>query len=75
MDLSVPQAKRKQLYLNMRVYVEVEDVKLPGTLTFLSATVDTNRRGHTEKSYFKAEVSIDSSSFPDSVSEGMAVTV
>jgi len=74
-DLSVPQAKRKQLYLNMRVYVEVEDVKLPGTLTFLSATVDTNRRGHTEKSYFKAEVSIDSSSFPDSVSEGMAVTV
>ena len=53
----------------------VEDVKLPGTLSFLSATVDTNRRGHTEKSYFKAEVSIDSSSFPDSVSEGMAVTV
>ena len=74
-DLSVPQAKRKQLYVGMRVYVEVEDVKLPGTLSFLSATVDTNRRGHTEKSYFKAEVSIDSSSFPDSVSEGMAVTV
>lgn len=74
-DLSVPQAKRKQLRVGMRVYVEVEDVKLPGTLSFLSATVDTNRRGHTEKSYFKAEVSIDSSSFPDSVSEGMAVTV
>ncbi len=73
-DLSVPQAKRKQLRVGMRVYVEVEDVKLPGTLSFLSATVDTNRRGHTEKSYFKAEVSIDSSSFPDSVSEGMAVT-
>ena len=75
-DLSVPQAKRKQLRVGMRVYVEVEDVKLPGTLSFLSATSGYQSPwSYRGKSYFKAEVSIDSSSFPDSVSEGMAVTV
>ncbi|MBT5323004.1 MAG: hypothetical protein HOL43_11635, partial [Verrucomicrobiales bacterium] len=36
---------------------------------------DTNRRGHTEKSYFKGEVYIDNNDFPDAVSEGMTVTV
>jgi len=41
----------------------------------LGTTVDTNRRGHTEKSYFKGEVYIDNNDFPDSVSEGMTVTV
>ena len=41
----------------------------------ISTTVDSNRRGYTDKSYFKAEVAIDSSGFPDSVSEGMKVKV
>ena len=74
-DISVPQLKRPQLKVGQRVYVEVEEIKLPGTLSMISTTVDSNRRGHTDKSYFKAEVSIDSSSFPDSVSEGMKVKV
>jgi hypothetical protein len=41
----------------------------------LSTTVDTNRKGHTQKSYFKGEITIDRAEFPDSVSEGMMVTV
>ncbi len=74
-DISVPQLKRPQLKVGQKAYVEVEDIKLPGTLSMISTTVDSNRRGHTDKSYFKAEVAIDSSSFPDSVSEGMKVKV
>ena len=74
-DLSVPQAKRNMVEVGMRVYIGVEDIKLPGTLTFLSSTVDSQRRGHTEKSYFKGEVTIDTEKLPDSISEGMAVTV
>ena len=74
-DLSVPQAKRNMVKVGMRVYIGVEDIKLPGTLTFLSSTVDSQRRGHTEKSYFKGEVTIDTEKLPDSISEGMAVTV
>ena len=74
-DISVPQAKHKSLYKGMRAYIEVEDVKLPGTLSYLSPTVDNNQRGHTDKSYFKGEVSIDTTNYPDSVSEGMTVTV
>ena len=41
----------------------------------ISTTVDSNRRGYTDKSYFKAQVAIDSGGFPDSVSEGMKVKV
>ncbi len=74
-DISVPQLKRPQLKVGQRAYIEVEGIKLPGTLSMISTTVDSNRRGHTDKSYFKAEVAIDSSNFPDSVSEGMKVKV
>jgi len=74
-DISVPQAKIRSVHKGMRAYVEVEGAKLPGTLSFLSPTVDTNRRGHTEKSYFKGEVSINATKYPDSVFEGMTVTV
>ncbi len=74
-ELNVPQAKRGLLRRNMKAWVQVEDVTLPGTLLVLGTTVDTNRRGHTEKSYFKGEVYIDNNDFPDSVSEGMTVTV
>ena len=73
--LNVPQAKRSLLERGMKAWVQVEDVTLPGTLSVLGTTVDTNRRGHTEKSYFKGEVFIDNSNFPDAVSEGMTVTV
>ena len=74
-ELNVPQAKRSLLKRGMKAWVQVEDVTLPGTLSVLGTTVDTNRRGHTEKSYFKGEVFIDNSNFPDAVSEGMTVTV
>lgn len=74
-ELNVPQAKRSLLERGMKAWVQVEDVTLPGTLAVLGTNVDTNRRGHTEKSYFKGEVFIDSSNFPDAVSEGMTVTV
>jgi HlyD family secretion protein len=74
-ELNVPQAKRGLLTRGMGAWVQVEDVTLPGTLSVLGTTVDTNRRGHTEKSYFKGEVYIDNNDFPDSVSEGMTVTV
>jgi HlyD family secretion protein len=74
-ELNVPQAKRSLLKRGMKAWVQVEDVTLPGTLAVLGTTVDTNRRGHTEKSYFKGEVFIDNSNFPDAVSEGMTVTV
>ena len=74
-ELNVPQAKRGLLRRGMKAWVQVEDVTLPGTLSVLGSTVDTNRRGHTEKSYFKGEVYIDNNDFPDAVSEGMTVTV
>ena len=74
-ELNVPQAKRGLLRRGMKAWVQVEDVTLPGTLAVLGSTVDTNRRGHTEKSYFKGEVYIDNNDFPDAVSEGMTVTV
>ena len=74
-ELNVPQAKRSLLKRGMKAWVQVEDVTLPGTLSVLGTTVDTNRRGHTEKSYFKGEITIDNSNFPDTVSEGMTVTV
>jgi hypothetical protein len=74
-ELNVPQSKRSLLERGMKAWVQVEDVTLPGTLSVLGTTVDTNRRGHTEKSYFKGEVFIDNSNFPDAVSEGMTVTV
>jgi multidrug resistance efflux pump len=75
-DLSIPQSMRAQLKRGMRAWVQVENGEpLPGTLSVLSTTVDTNRRGHTQKSYFKGEITIDKAEFPDSVSEGMMVTV
>jgi multidrug efflux pump subunit AcrA (membrane-fusion protein) len=75
-DLSVPQAMRAQLKLSMKAWVQVENGEpLPGTLSMLSKIVDSNRRGHTQKSYFKGEITIDREEFPDSVSEGMTVTV
>lgn len=74
-DLSVPQASRDLLNRGQKAWVKVNDVLLPGTLSFLSTTVDTNRRGHTDKTYLKGEVRIDTEDFPDSVSEGMSATV
>ena len=74
-ELNVPQAKRAQLKRGMKAWVRVEAVTLPGTLSVLGTNVDTNRRGHTEKSYYKGEVVIESNNFPDAVSEGMTVTV
>ena len=74
-ELNVPQSKRSLLTRGMKAWVQVEDETLTGELSVLGTTVDTNRRGHTEKSYFKGEVYIDNNDFPDSVSEGMTVTV
>ena len=79
-DLSVPQAMRPQLKRGMKAWVQVDTGSggkpLPGTLSMISATVDSNRRGHTQKSYFKGEITLDDQvDLPDSVSEGMTVTV
>ncbi|MFP6901331.1 MAG: HlyD family secretion protein, partial [Opitutales bacterium] len=75
-EISVPQAKRSQLKRDMRAWVQVEDITLPGTLSVLGTNVDNNQRGHTDKSYFKGEISLDGTyDLPDAVSEGMKVTV
>jgi len=74
-ELNVPQSKRRQLEKGMDALVYVERVALPGTLTVLANTVDTNRRGQTQRSNFKAEVTIDSDDFPVAVSPGLQVAV
>ena len=75
-EISVPQAKRSQLRKDMRAWVQVEDITLPGTLSLLGTNVDNNQRGHSDKSYFKGEISLDESNgLPSDVAEGMKVTV
>jgi multidrug efflux pump subunit AcrA (membrane-fusion protein) len=75
-EISVPQAKRSQLKKDMRAWVQVEDITLPGTLSLLGTNVDNNQRGHSDKSYFKGEISLDESNgLPSDVAEGMKVTV
>ena len=75
-DLSIPQADHKQLERGMRAWVQVDGGEpIPGTLTLLSDTVDSKRRGHTQQSLFKGEVTLDRTDFPDSVSVGMSVKV
>ncbi len=74
--ISVPQSKRSQLKKDMRAWVQVEDITLPGTLSLLGTNVDNNQRGHSDKSYFKGEISLDESNgLPSDVAEGMKVTV
>jgi multidrug efflux pump subunit AcrA (membrane-fusion protein) len=81
--ISVPQAKRSQLKMPasetekpMRAWVQVEDITLPGTLSMLGTNVDNNQRGHSDKSYFKGEISLDETNdIPSEVAEGMKVTV
>ena len=75
-EISVPQAKRSQLQKELRAWVQVEDITLPGTLSMLGTNVDNNQRGHTDKSYFKGEIALDESKeLPSGVAEGMKVTV
>lgn len=75
-DLSIPQARRAPLRIGQKAWVKVEQLLLPGTLKFISKDVDSNRRGHSEKSYFKGELTIDTDDFPEAeVSEGMQVRV
>ena len=76
-DLSIPQAMHKQLGRGMRAWVQVDGGEpIPGTLTLLSDTVDSKRRGHTQQSYFKGEVTLGrTDSLPDFVSVGMSVKV
>ncbi len=75
-ELSVPQSMRAQLRRGMRAWVQLENSEpLPGTLSLLSNTVDSNRKGHTQRSTFKGEITLDQAEFPDSVSEGMSVKV
>ena len=75
-EISVPQAKRSQLRKDMRAWVQVEDITLPGTLSLLGTNVDNNQRGHSDKSYFKGEIALDESNgLPSDVAEGMKVTV
>jgi hypothetical protein len=79
--ISVPQAKRAQLgggqgEEKKRAWVQVEDITLRGTLSMLASTVDNNQRGHSDKSYFKGEISLDETNdIPSEVAEGMKVTV
>jgi HlyD family secretion protein len=75
-EISVPQAKRSQLKKGLGAWVQVEDITLPGTLSMLGTNVDNNQRGHSDKSYFKGEISLDeSNAIPSGVAEGMKVTV
>jgi len=75
-EISVPQAKRSQLEKGLGAWVQVEDFTLPGTLSMLGTNVDNNQRGHSDKSYFKGEISLDeSNAIPSGVAEGMKVTV
>ena len=74
-ELEVPQAKRWQLRKNMPAWVEVDDVTLRGTLSMIAATVDTNKRRHSETIVFNGEISIDSRKLPSTASEGMKVRV
>ena len=74
-ELEVPQAKRWQLRKNMPAWVEVDDVTLLGTLSMIAATVDTNKRRHSETIVFNGEISIDSRKLPSTASEGMKVRV
>ncbi|MBO93325.1 MAG: hypothetical protein CMI32_00295 [Opitutales bacterium] len=75
-EISVPQAKRSQLRKEMRAWIQVEDITLPGTLSMLGTNVDNNQRGHSDKSYFKGEISLDEAEdIPSDVAEGMKVTV
>lgn len=75
-EISVPQSKRSQLSKDMRAWVQVEDLTLPGTLSVLGANVDNNQRGHSDKSYFKGEITLDETDeFPSEIAEGMKVTV
>ncbi len=73
--LDVPQAKRRQLQRGMKAWVEIEGVTLPGTLSELGATVDTNQRRHSETIVFKGEITIDSDKLPSTASEGMSARV
>ena len=75
-EISVPQAKRSQLTKGLGAWVQVEDITLPGELSMLGTNVDNNQRGHSDKSYFKGEISLDESNeIPSGVAEGMKVTV
>ena len=75
-ELSIPQSSRADVRRGMKAWIQVEDVILRGTVTMLAATVDTNRRSFSNRTGFKAEVTIDPDQLlPDSVSEGMAAKV
>lgn len=73
--LDVPQAKRRQLRRGMKAWVEIEGVTIPGTLSVLGATVDTNKRRHSETIVFNGEITIDSDLLPSTASEGMSARV
>jgi multidrug resistance efflux pump len=79
--LDVPQAKRRQLHPPsqqhppMKAWVEIEGVTIPGVLSVLGATVDTNKRRHSETIVFNGEITIDSDLLPSTASEGMSARV
>ncbi len=73
--LDVPQAKRRQLRRGMKAWVEIEGVTIPGVLSVLGATVDTNKRRHSETIVFNGEITFDSSLLPSTASEGMSARV
>ena len=74
-ELNVPAARRDGLERGMKAWVQVNDVTVPGTLSVLGSNVDTNKRGHTDKSYFKGEITIDTVEFPDAFREGVMAVV
>ena len=73
--LDVPQAKRRQLRRGMKAWVEIEGVTISGVLSVLGATVDTNKRRHSETIVFNGEITIDSDLLPSTASEGMSARV
>ncbi len=75
-ELSIPQSSRGNIRRGMKAWIQVEEVILRGTVTKLASTVDTNQRSFSNRTGFKAAVSVDADQeMPDSVSEGMAAKV
>lgn len=75
-DLSIPQSVRASLKKGQKAMVRIEGYpkqEIAGELSFVSQTVDPNRRGNTLITYFKGEVALVNP--PDNLFTGVSVTV
>ena len=72
-DLNVPQSMRAYLRQGQKAVVTCVDTKIETTLSYISSTMDSNRRGQIDKSYFRGEIQITNP--PETLFEGMSVLV